>query len=72
MTLKKEGGEVRRVKAVDKKKKTTTKEKRCRGRQPTFVLPYKRADKESRTPDHQGLGPERERACRNKERRTRA
>lgn len=31
-----------------------------RGREPAFVLQYKRADKEPWTPDHQGLGPEKE------------
>lgn len=67
MALKSERTEVRKVKGVDKKT-TTTKETRCRGRQPAFVFRYKRPDKEPWTPDHQGLGPERERACRNKER----
>lgn len=29
-------------------------------RESTFVLQYKRADKEAWTPDHQGFGPQKE------------
>ena len=60
---------------MGKIKNTTTKEKRRKPKQPVFVLQYKRADKEPWILDHQGLGPERESACRRKrqrERRTRA
>lgn len=51
------------------------KRKETKGKQPVFVLQYKRADKEPWIPDHQGLGPERERLQEKeteRERRTRA